>query len=794
MKLSVRADELAALLDRVPAGVRWLSLDCFDTLVWRNVHAPVDVFTDLGVPGGAIEPRRRAEGAARRETRFADGRSEVAIEAIHHKLRPGADADAVAASVAAELEAEARHCFGFAPVIALVDAAKARGLGVMIVSDTYLNERQLRALIGAAAGEPVAAMIDRVFCSSEHGVSKGDGLFRIVLDQLGAKPGEIFHVGDNRIADQIAPAALGISSAHFRQFDEVAAQRLRLEAVAASMIDGRVRDDRPALQPHRPLISLRSEKDPAHALGHDVLGPVLTGFAEWVRAEADALEAQSGKPVHLLFLLRDGHLPHRIYRSLFDDPRAKTVEISRLTAARASFVDEAAIHAHLANEASRSSCEVIARQLLFDRDEIARLAAKSGKAPDAAFLSQITRPSTLTQIVTRSSRFAERLLAHLRQAGVRDGDAVMFVDLGYNGSVQNLAAPMLRQRMGLEVAGRYLLLREDVPSGLAKRGYLDTRHHDFRTLDALCDPIAVVEQLCTIGQGSVIDYKADGTPVRAAAGVKGAQSATRDQVQQGCVAFAEAVRSWCGPRASSDDPEARRMAAAAALARLLFLPVAAEIELLQAFDHDVNLGTKDNVKLIDPALSADGLRRQGMFYLNQAARMYLPGEIRGTGLPHTLSLLAARRFGLELTRADFNGDPIKLPVLLADERGQAALQIDAWPTHDGYYAAAIPAGAARYTVAVQWGQVCDWVQIQEAAFHRVEGFGQPGAKQQEPVAAVQIHDAMDDAGGGLFRCTTEAAFTLAPPPSGIKGEAMLLHVIFRPVVRRGDALTARKAA
>ena len=59
MKTTVRASELSTLLDRAPTSVRILSLDCFDTLLWRDVNAPNDVFADLEVAGGGLEPRRR---------------------------------------------------------------------------------------------------------------------------------------------------------------------------------------------------------------------------------------------------------------------------------------------------------------------------------------------------------------------------------------------------------------------------------------------------------------------------------------------------------------------------------------------------------------------------------------------------------------------------------------------------------------------------------------------------------------------------------------------------------------
>ena len=66
MNLQVRGHEIAGLLDRLPDGVTTLSLDCFDTLLWRRVQAPRDVFASISLEGGAIETRASARGGDRR--------------------------------------------------------------------------------------------------------------------------------------------------------------------------------------------------------------------------------------------------------------------------------------------------------------------------------------------------------------------------------------------------------------------------------------------------------------------------------------------------------------------------------------------------------------------------------------------------------------------------------------------------------------------------------------------------------------------------------------------------------
>ena len=232
---AVRASEIASLLDHAPRGVEILSLDCFDTLIWRNANVPVDVFAHLPIEGGGMENRIWAEKKARKALSLYESRPEVSIAEIYARMFGEAIEAQIAQAVEAEIAAEARHCFAFAPVRELIADAKRRGLKVIIVSDTYLQEPQLRGLIAAAAGQDVADQIDRIFCSCQYGVSKAGGMFMHVLADLGISPAKIVHLGDNREADYVAAQKFGIHGVHFEQFDGVAEQRLRLEAAASKI-------------------------------------------------------------------------------------------------------------------------------------------------------------------------------------------------------------------------------------------------------------------------------------------------------------------------------------------------------------------------------------------------------------------------------------------------------------------------------------------------------------------------------------------------------------------------------
>ena len=187
MQFTVRAFEIETLLDRAPEGIEVLSLDCFDTLIWRNTHAPTDVFADLEHEGGGIEPRTWAETQARKSAWTKTGAKEIGIEDVYRRMLPNPCETQVEAAVSRELAIEAKHAFAFRPTVNLIHEAKKRGLKVVIVSDMYLSEAQLRAHIAAAAGAELLDSIDQVFVSAAYGVGKRDGLFDEVLAALGGK-------------------------------------------------------------------------------------------------------------------------------------------------------------------------------------------------------------------------------------------------------------------------------------------------------------------------------------------------------------------------------------------------------------------------------------------------------------------------------------------------------------------------------------------------------------------------------------------------------------------------------
>lgn len=795
--------ELPRALDHAPPGVNLLSLDCFDTLLWRDCHAPADVFAAL--PGLLPGQRARGEANARKAMSTLKRRNEVTLDDIYAQVMPNADAAMRTAAIAAELEAEARACFAFEPTADLMRAAKARGMTVIIVSDTYLSAAQLRDLIAESAGEEVAGLIDRVFASSDAGISKGEGLLGKAIKAMKARPHEVLHIGDNPKADFESARALGIPALHLQQFEKSTDQRLRLERTCHRMAPGEQGQAEPrmiGLQPHRALLALGEPQlaNDAAALGYSVLGPLFYAYDRWLQGEAEALQNVHGGKVHWLFMLRDGHLPDLVHSAgtsaASEGPTSKgRVEISRFVATAASLITREAYHRHLALEHGLNPA-TLARQMLMDDEEITRIVRDPQSEIERAeaserLLTELRRGQRQKITSRRARAMANGMIQHVRAAvNPQPGDTLMLVDLGYNGSAQNAIDAVLSEALDVHVAGRYLICRELSATGLDKSGLIDTRHFDPGLLEAMCSAVAVIEQLATCELGSVIGYGDDGSPIRKQSQVKGAQSTVRDEVQDAVVQFVHAARRNPAIR-TANVHEARgwRDCAAQVLTRFLFLPDTKELEVLKSFEHDVNLGSERMVALFDQEDACDAMKRRGLFYMKGSSRMFLPADLAREDMSTRLALLTQKRFGLGLTYTDYTTRIIEVPAFHVGAAQSAATTIEARPTHDGYYVARIPLSSGVGAVALQIGAVCKWVEV--AGITRARLVSLQGKLDDEGVSPCRTveFDGLHEHAPGVYECLSENALIMVVPEAlenDLPGTQMV-EIAFRPILSRSEA-------
>lgn len=764
-----------------------LSLDCFDTLLWRKVASPTDVFFALAngehyKKAGLTAPlRAKAETMARRIKWVTTQGSEVTLEDIYRQAAPSASPAEIDALAASELACEIDYCFVFQPVFELIEQARARGLKVIIVSDTYFSQVQLKRLLFSVLPE-LEGMIDAVFCSNEQGVSKAEGIWRTLLAQLKIKPERILHLGDNIAADFHSPLRFGMHATHFIQQHEDRRRILAGRAQVAPQVLPELGYTLPVPSYHHAQIARMAPADPLATFGYACMGPILYSFADYVLSEAAALQAQ-GVKLKVAFLMRDGFLPSRACSELAGETFGSRLNISRFTALAATLDSRERIVSLLTVVLSREALEPLTRQLLLPPALAARIlkAAAASGAPEAEFARQVLQPDTVKIILAASHAFRQRLVEHVRKVtGAEPGDTLMLVDLGYSGTAQTLLTDVLKQDMGVELTGRYLIVDHVAPHQSDRKGLIDSTVMDGRITTTLTgDYIASFEMLCTQPAPSTVGYTDQGEPVLANSAVGAAQDAVVSAIQAACLRFIAAARDT--PEGFRPRRLAREVSQAVAidLARQLYFPTPLELDCMSSFQFDFNLGTDKTIAMFDADAGLAAMRTEGFSYMNAGLdhkRTSYAMELRTLDLSLAVLLFAQNRFGFDMQPALASYRKETLQVLVTNQSGHTVQEIVASATYDGYFSLSLPLSQG-FDLGVLFGQRYRWLQV-DSVERIIDGHSAHAAPMTDDVA---LFDQMAHQGDGLYQ-VDEGGMLYLPALAG-GARAQICRIVFRPIVR-----------
>ncbi|PPK71315.1 HAD family hydrolase [Actinokineospora auranticolor] len=614
-----------------------LSLDVFDTLLWRRVPRPTDVFTVLAahlratgqLPGwiGDAAFRRMRIGA---EQRARAGRGalgpEVSLFDIWRAM-PEAVVDPVGldALVAAEVRVERSCTVVDLDVAALIGVARAHGVPVVLVSDTYFTAEQLAALLDRPEIGPLDDIA--VFRSHEHGADKAGGLWPIVLGALDRAPRQVLHIGDNRVADHEVPAALGVRTLHYERVDADFTRVIERESETTdpfgpfgALVDpahgdfGMTTLRARTLGAHAPAAT--ASRTAAWRYGAAVLGPVLTGFAEWAAHRAH----EAGTSV-LWCPMREGELLAAMVNAAAEARgwavRAEPVWLSRQVTSVAALdpLDPGAVRAFIRKRYRLSARQLLEMLRLRPGDVPGLVGSLDSLLDDEQLVDSVGRALTETEhLRTRLSKVVdtarERLVRSLRAAGALDAEDLTLVDLGWGGTIQHQLAKALRDA-GVDIApaGLYLVADERAAGvlldGLRVEGYLGQVDHPREVVRAVSRSPEVVEQCVNALCGSLLAFDEDGAPVLGPVEGSAAQQAERAAAKAGIRAFQANWARYVGT--DKNWPLLGTTAAprlATVLTRALQAPDAREAAFLGDWAHEDNFGSAVVTPVVPDDLAA----------------------------------------------------------------------------------------------------------------------------------------------------------------------------------------------
>lgn len=620
-------------------AVKVLSLDVFDTLLWRVVPEPADAFLlvgrSLGRAGHLQVPAEafaRLREAAEERARVRSGRDrvtpEVSLEQVYEELRPAVVGDAPPADLAA-LEVEVERSITF-PDLAVVDLARSLqaslGVRVVLVSDTYLSAAHVGRLVDR---EPFTGIgIEAVFTSSDAGRNKGSGLYELVLGALGVAPGEVLHLGDHADADVACATRNGIHAVHLARRPEPLPAVLEREGVTRGDALQRQRAPLHEGAGDFGLTALRAKtlrreegsglparEQPWWAVGAGVFGPVFTGFAEWVHDRAAAAGASE-----VFCVMREGAflapLVEAARRQRRGGPQTSTLWVSRHVCSQAAIVDVSAqeIDSFLHRRRAPTLAGACAGLGLAP----AQLPDLAGRARDRlddpalrrSFLGAVTQRDELrAAVAAHCAAVRQSLVKHVVATVGRSTGQAVLVDLGWGTTIQAALDVALRtEGVELRTLGLYLITNDAaidrMLDGVAAEGFLGTVGLPDPAIRWIMRSPEVLEQMCMPDIGSLCGFDDEGRPITEPAPTQPDQRAQRQAVQDGVLAF---QREWgryrdVVPAEHHALEDHARPLLRTTLLRFIVEPTAEEAAMFGSWLHDENWGSDGAEPVLGAAL------------------------------------------------------------------------------------------------------------------------------------------------------------------------------------------------
>ncbi|MBA2939192.1 hypothetical protein HZF08_12825 [Paenibacillus sp. CGMCC 1.16610] len=274
-------------------GIRLLSLDIFDTLLFRTCANPSDVFAEIAEqahrngflktyvsPEAFKEMRIRAEHKARAKQTARTGFGEVTLELIYEEIPEAIGRRDELARM--EVEVEAEFCYVNPHITSLLYACKKERIPVALLSDMYLSSEQLRRILASAGLD--LSQVDTLLVSSEEREGKSSGhLFARLKEfypQIDSQ--SILHIGDNIAADVEGASKAGIRGLHYPVILEHFESIHHWEFVRHGDVLPEWKSLRKLAAASDFAAGYEEKERVLYQFGTDVIGPFLHTLCEWV--------------------------------------------------------------------------------------------------------------------------------------------------------------------------------------------------------------------------------------------------------------------------------------------------------------------------------------------------------------------------------------------------------------------------------------------------------------------------------------------------------------------------------
>lgn len=284
MKNSLLEKKFLALLQ--DKDIKVVSFDIFETLVFRRVNKPTDIFALVGEHKYVKEIYDKAETfqhfRMQAENRARSNNSkleDVTLELIYNELP--LTKKQRKKIIKLELEEEYNSLYVNKQIQRWMKLCIKHGKSVILISDMYLSKRELKKLVLSKLKD--ANLVSKLYVSNEYNATKATGnLYPIVLEDLQIDAKELLHIGDNNYSDIQMAKEKNVSTLYYG-CDEYVKEMLKIESnyIKHNFQHSNYRIQASLLNPFE-----EENERFFFNLGVTIFGPVMWEFAHWINSLA----------------------------------------------------------------------------------------------------------------------------------------------------------------------------------------------------------------------------------------------------------------------------------------------------------------------------------------------------------------------------------------------------------------------------------------------------------------------------------------------------------------------------
>lgn len=477
-----------------------ISFDIFDTLLFRNVYSPSDIFKLVAKKmddeiKNFYDLRISSESKARKHV----PNFECTLDEIYDEISKEVGKTLSAKAKKIELDLEQQFIDVNPFMHEIFEYALSKEKKVYLISDMYLPSKIICKLLKKAGYKTVP-----LYVSCEYRKSKGTGeLYDIVQRENNLDKTKWLHIGDNKISDYERPIEFGINAYKYKNIREYD-MCITPNSIEESIIT--------AIQYN--YLYNGTKVDYWSKFGILYISPIYFGFTDWLYKMTNDLD-------NLFFLARDGYIIQKIYEMFpKTDKYIKYIYCSRKSIQIPSLLNQE--DDYIVHMLTMKNDVVKKEKSLKEMFEVAQLKC------DNKYIQIIKQFGfhSFNDIVTENKyNNAKKLIArllpdikknlleqnklaidYLNQEGMSKFDKINIVDIGWGGSIQYSISKLLNKKTNGYYFGTIYTPEKENWYSSTFGWYFDMDNDPVDKQDVL-DQVMMYELIFSAPHGTTIKYE-----------------------------------------------------------------------------------------------------------------------------------------------------------------------------------------------------------------------------------------------------------------------------------------------